>query len=68
MHAALTEGGAEAALAASIFHFGELTIENVKKHLASRGLSGMHRARVLAAIRAYCTFLFTAELNGAAFG
>jgi site-specific recombinase XerD len=37
-------------------------------HLASRGLSGMHRARVLAAIRAYCTFLFTAELNGAAFG
>jgi imidazole glycerol-phosphate synthase subunit HisF len=38
MHAALTEGGAEAALAASIFHFGELTIEAVKKDLASRGL------------------------------
>jgi imidazole glycerol-phosphate synthase subunit HisF len=38
MHAALTEGGAEAALAASIFHFGELTIADVKKHLAGRGL------------------------------
>jgi cyclase len=38
MHAALTEGGAEAALAASIFHFGELTIEAVKKDLAARGL------------------------------
>jgi imidazole glycerol-phosphate synthase subunit HisF len=38
LYAALTEGGAEAALAASIFHFGELTIENVKKHLATRGL------------------------------
>jgi imidazole glycerol-phosphate synthase subunit HisF len=38
MHAALTEGGAEAALAASIFHFGELTVGVVKKHLAARGL------------------------------
>jgi len=38
MHAALTEGGAEAALAASIFHFGELTIPDVKRHLAARGL------------------------------
>ena len=38
LYAALTEGGAEAALAASIFHFGELTIENVKKHLATKGL------------------------------
>jgi imidazole glycerol-phosphate synthase subunit HisF len=38
MHAALTEGGAEAALAASIFHFGELTVGDVKKHLAARGL------------------------------
>jgi imidazole glycerol-phosphate synthase subunit HisF len=38
LHAALTEGGAEAALAASIFHFGELTIGAVKRHLASRGL------------------------------
>jgi len=38
MHAALTEGGAEAALAASIFHFGELSIPDVKRHLAARGL------------------------------
>ena len=38
MYAALTEGGAEAALAASIFHFGELSIGDVKKHLATRGL------------------------------
>jgi cyclase len=38
MYDALTEGGAEAALAASIFHFGELSIPNVKKELADMGL------------------------------
>jgi cyclase len=38
MYAALTEGGAEAALAASIFHFGELSIGAVKHELAARGL------------------------------
>lgn len=38
LHAALTEGGAEAALAASIFHFGELTIEGVKAFLAGQGV------------------------------
>jgi imidazole glycerol-phosphate synthase subunit HisF len=38
MHAALTEGGAEAALAASIFHFGEVRIAQVKEELAARGL------------------------------
>lgn len=38
MYEALTEGGAEAALAASIFHFGELTIGDVKKELATLGL------------------------------
>ncbi|HEY8759895.1 MAG TPA: imidazole glycerol phosphate synthase subunit HisF [Candidatus Dormibacteraeota bacterium] len=38
LYAALTEGGAEAALAASIFHFGELKISDVKKDLAARGL------------------------------
>ena len=36
--AALTEGGAEAALAASIFHFGELVIGDVKRELAAGGL------------------------------
>jgi cyclase len=35
---ALTSGGAEAALAASIFHFGELSIASVKQELAERGL------------------------------
>jgi cyclase len=38
MYDALTEGGAEAALAASIFHFGELSIPNVKQELAAMGL------------------------------
>lgn len=38
MHEALTQGGADAALAASIFHFGELTIPGVKKELAAMGL------------------------------
>ncbi len=35
---ALTAGGAEAALAASIFHFGELSVAQVKDELAGRGL------------------------------
>lgn len=35
---ALTEGGASAVLAASLFHFGELTISEVKTYLRSRGL------------------------------
>jgi imidazole glycerol-phosphate synthase subunit HisF len=38
MRQALTEGGAEAALAASIFHFGTLTIRQVKEQLAGAGL------------------------------
>ncbi len=38
MYDALTSGGAEAALAASIFHFGELSIATVKEKLAARGL------------------------------
>jgi cyclase len=38
IHQAMTEGGAEAALAASIFHFGELSIGTVKKELAVLGL------------------------------
>jgi imidazole glycerol-phosphate synthase subunit HisF len=35
---AVAEGGADAALAASIFHFGEFTIRQAKELLASRGL------------------------------
>ncbi len=34
----LTEGGADAALAASLFHFGELRIDELKKYLAERGI------------------------------
>ena len=35
---ALTAGGADAALAASLFHFGELPIADVKRYLNSRGV------------------------------
>jgi len=35
---ALTEGGASAVLAASLFHFGELSIAEVKNYLRSRGV------------------------------
>jgi cyclase len=38
MYEALTTGGADAALAASIFHFGEISIGAVKQDLAQRGL------------------------------
>ena len=38
MYDALTEGGADAVLAASIFHFGELAIPRVKDELAGWGL------------------------------
>ncbi len=36
---ALTEGGAEAALAASLFHYKELEINEVKKYLKEKGVS-----------------------------
>ena len=36
---ALTEGGADAALAASLFHYKELEICDLKKYLRSRGVS-----------------------------
>ena len=35
---ALTEGGAQAALAASLFHYKELEIREVKEYLAERGV------------------------------
>jgi cyclase len=31
-------GKADAALAASIFHFGEYSIQETKRHMASRGI------------------------------
>ena len=36
---ALTQGGADAALAASLFHFGERTIGEIKTYLASRNVA-----------------------------
>ena len=38
MYDALTQGGADAALAASIFHFGEVSIPDVKEELVAMGL------------------------------
>lgn len=38
IYEALSRGGADAALAASIFHFGTFTIAETKKYLADRGL------------------------------
>jgi cyclase len=34
----LTAGGADAALAASMFHFREVTVSEVKRYLAGRGV------------------------------
>ncbi len=38
MYEAVTQGGASAALAASIFHYGEYTISETKKYMADRGV------------------------------
>lgn len=38
MYAGLAEGHADAVLAASIFHFGEYTVADVKRYLAERGI------------------------------
>jgi cyclase len=35
---ALTDGHADAALAASVFHFGEMRIDDVKRDLIARGI------------------------------
>jgi cyclase len=35
----LGQGGASAVLAASLFHFGALTIPNVKHYLSGRGVA-----------------------------
>ena len=34
----ITQGKADAVLAASIFHFGEYTVEDAKRHLAAQGI------------------------------
>ena len=38
MYKALAEGKADAVLAASIFHFEEYTIKNIKQYLNSKGI------------------------------
>ena len=38
LHEGLIKGGASAVLAASIFHYGEFTIQQAKKYLASKGV------------------------------
>jgi cyclase len=38
LHEGLVVGGADAVLAASIFHFGEHTVEEAKRYLAARGV------------------------------
>jgi len=38
LHDGLVEGGADAVLAASIFHYGEHTVGEVKRYLAERGV------------------------------
>ncbi len=35
----VVEGGADAVLAASVFHFGELSVQEVKQHLLSHGVT-----------------------------
>jgi cyclase len=39
MYQVLSEGHADAALAAGIFHFGEFTVADAKRYLAERGVS-----------------------------
>ena len=39
IYRALADGGADAALAASIFHYGEYTVGDVKKYLRERGVN-----------------------------
>ena len=38
LHEGIIKGGANAVLAASIFHYGEFTIQQAKKYLASKGV------------------------------
>ena len=46
---AVSEGGASAVLAASIFHFGELTIDDVKATMQGRGIAVRRQDRIVAA-------------------
>jgi cyclase len=46
MYQVLSAGGADAALAASIFHFGDFTVADAKHYLAERGVAVRTPARV----------------------
>jgi len=46
LYEAVTSGGASAALAASIFHFGEYTIDETKQYLAEKGVPVRFNVRV----------------------
>jgi cyclase len=39
IHEALTKGGADAALLASLLHYGEIRIKEIKDHLANKGIT-----------------------------
>jgi cyclase len=39
LYLALTEGGAQAALAASIFHYDQYTVADIKRFLGERGVT-----------------------------
>lgn len=39
MYQVLSTGGADAALAAGIFHFGEFTVADAKRYLDERGVA-----------------------------
>jgi len=46
---AIIDGHASAVLAASIFHFGELTVDEVKSVMQNRGLAVRRNDRITAA-------------------
>jgi cyclase len=46
MYQVLSAGGADAALAASIFHYGDFTVADAKRYLAERGVAVRTPARV----------------------
>jgi cyclase len=48
MSEVLSLGKADAVLAASVFHFGQYTVADVKKHLALKGIPVRPQEHVLA--------------------
>lgn len=46
LHRVLTDGQADAALAASMFHYGDFTVDDAKQYLAERGVAVRRRVEV----------------------